>query len=184
MLCLFLLAESDGYCWGMDHREVRLENYLFPIQNIYLTSLLLGYMWWKCTPAVEGFFYWVLCPQRLKAVENRPNTVSCNAKLEERGSVPPAMSYCTACPSKELLRCELLAIPAAIYSMLVYYEMYSKLWHHQSHNRKAEKQALHVHCVKTLWLYSTSPLYTVYCTLQLIIYPYCSLHATHSPLNW
>jgi len=41
-------------------------------------------------------------------------------------AVPASMPYCTACPSKELLSCELLAIPAAIYSMLVYYEMYSK----------------------------------------------------------
>ncbi len=27
-------------------------------------------------------------------------------------AVPPAVTYCTACPAKELLSCELLAIPA------------------------------------------------------------------------
>ncbi len=28
-------------------------------------------------------------------------------------ALPPAMTYCTACPAKELLNCELLAISAA-----------------------------------------------------------------------
>ncbi len=28
-------------------------------------------------------------------------------------TLPPAMTYCTACPAMELLNCELLAIPSA-----------------------------------------------------------------------
>jgi hypothetical protein len=73
----------------------------------------------KCTPTVRGFG--VLTDAEGHREPTQHGVLQCQAGGE--GAVPPAMSYCTACPSKELLRCELLAIPAAIYSMLVYNEM-------------------------------------------------------------
>jgi hypothetical protein len=47
------------------------------------------------------------------------------------------MSYCTACPGKELLSCELLAMPAAAADCML--QNVHKISHHRNHAMKAAR---------------------------------------------
>jgi hypothetical protein len=81
-----------------------------------------------------------LLPQRPKGVENWFNTASCcmaggegwgggGIDLYSDGrAVPPAMTYCTACPVQELFSCELQAIPAATADGLLLNEHKRPTW--------------------------------------------------------
>ncbi len=80
-------------------------------------------------PALGGFFLLGHLLTEAEAVENRPNTVSCPAYLEEKGAVPPAMSChtITVPPGPRQGAAQLASGNPSCYLQYAAYEMYSKL---------------------------------------------------------